>query len=198
VGLWHNANCDSGGGKICQFNPAGDLVAIVASWAKTPDATWAITSTTNPAAGATQTFTNGDTCWIWGMQRVRTAKINFICAPVVNNTFTISEDPNTCVFTIAVASPYACAQGNQPNGGGGSSDEDALSGGGIFLIILTVVGVVYVVGGCIYKKASHGTSGMESCPNVEFWKDLPYLVKDGFTYTFSGCKKGSDSHYDEL
>lgn len=187
--------CQQNGATLCQLNmnTPPEYVATVASWTKTPDLTWSIINPSSPAIGAKQTYTNGDTCYIFGQPRVRTAVITYLCGTKVFDTFAISEDDNTCTFNVEIQSPYACAGGSS---GGGSSS--GLSGGSVFIIILVVVIPVYVIVGCIYKKQKLGTSGIESCPNIEFWRDLPNLVKEGAMYTFSGCKKGSDSHYDEL
>jgi len=188
--------CTSAGALICQFKLGTlDYVATVASWTKAPDATWSIMNATNPAQGARQTYKNGDTCIIFGQPRERTAVVNYFCDSANSNSFTISEDPNTCTFTINMKSKYACAGGG--GGGGGGSDDD-LSGGWIFIIILVVLIPVYVVVGCVYKATKQGTTGIESCPNIDFWRDLPSLIKDGFRFALSGCKKGGDSHYDEL
>jgi len=127
-----------------------------------------------------------------------TAFLQFVCGPTnssVPNAFNVTEDDSTCTFVTTLVSPTGCSGGSS-GGGGGSSDD--LSGGSVFIIILVVVIPVYIIVGCIYKWRVNGTSGIESCPNIEFWRDLPHLVKDGFSYTMSGCKKGSDSHYDEL
>ena len=53
----------------------------------------------------------------------------------------------------------------------------------MFIIILCVVIPLYVIIGCIYKSQKLGATGMEKCPNVEFWRDLPSLVKDGCAFT---------------
>ena len=70
-------------------------------------------------------------------------------------------------------------------GGGGGGGKKGLSGGWVFIILLCVLIPLYVVGGCIYKSQKLGATGMDKCPNVEFWRDLPALVKDGFAFTFA-------------
>jgi hypothetical protein len=186
--------CSAAGAMICQTNlGTTQYVATIASWTGTPDGTWNIIDATNPAGGAQITFTNGDDCYIWGQWVDRTAIIHLRCGESTSDTFTIAED-SSCTFTIDLTSPYACAG----SGGGGGGDSDDLSGGSVFMIIFVVVAFVYIVGGCVFKTVKQGTSGIESCPNIEFWRDLPGLLKDGFRFTFSGCKKGGDSHYDEL
>jgi hypothetical protein len=186
--------CSAAGACVCQTNlGTTQYVATIASWTGTPDGTWNIIDATNPAGGAQITFTNGDDCYIWGQWVDRTAIIHLRCGESTSDTFTIAED-SSCTFTIDLTSPYACAG----SGGGGGGDSDDLSGGSVFMIIFVVVAFVYIVGGCVFKTVKQGTSGIESCPNIEFWRDLPGLLKDGFRFTFSGCKKGGDSHYDEL
>jgi len=195
-------NCAANNATLCQVDQTtGNWVANVASWEKagTPDAQWSIINANDPAYGAQMKFVNGDICFIFGVQRQRTAYLQFVCGAqntTVPNAFNVSEDDSTCTFVTLLVSPTACSGGGGGGSGGGGSDD--LSGGSVFIIILVVVIPVYIFVGCIYKWRVNGTSGIESCPNIEFWRDLPHLVKDGFSYTMSGCKKGSDSHYDEL
>jgi hypothetical protein len=196
-------SCAANNATVCQVDQTtGNFVANVASWAKagTPDAQWSIINANDPAYGAQMKFINGDLCFIFGVQRQRTAYLQFVCGTqnvTAPNAFNVSEDDSTCTFVTLLVSPTACSGGGG-GGGGSGGDSDDLSGGSVFIIILVVVIPVYIVVGCIYKWRVNGTSGIESCPNIEFWRDLPHLVKDGFSYTMSGCKKGSDSHYDEL
>jgi len=69
-----------------------------------------------------------------------------------------------------------------------------MSGGLVFIIILLVVTPVYIVVGCIYKAKTKGTTGIESCPNIDFWRDLPGLVKDGFRFVIGKCRGGGGSY----
>jgi len=191
--------CTDTGALACQFaknttGPPQKYVATIASWTKAPDPIWAILDATNPNGGVQQTYSNGEPiCVIFGQQKTRIGVIQYKCGSGTSDTMVVSEEPNTCVFTLALESKYACV------GGGGSDDSSSgLSGGWIFIIILVVVIPVYIVAGCIYKTTKAGTSGIESCPNIDFWRDLPGLIKDGFRWVFSGFKKGGDSSYDEL
>jgi len=89
-----------------------------------------------------------------------------------------------------------------PEDNGGSSDS-GISGGWIFIIIVVVSVFVYVVSGCIYKRHKKGTTGMkESCPNVDFWSDVPSLAKGGCLFTYRKlkgcCGKTSDDTYNEM
>jgi hypothetical protein len=86
-------------------------------------------------------------------------------------------------------------------GGGSSSSSSGLSGGSVFIIIVIVVAAVYVAAGCAYNRFKKGTTGMrESCPQNEFWCDLPGLMKDGFLFTKAKLtgKSGGGDGYDKI
>eukprot|EP01064_Diplonema_japonicum_P025386 TRINITY_DN3678_c0_g2_i3.p1 TRINITY_DN3678_c0_g2~~TRINITY_DN3678_c0_g2_i3.p1 ORF type:complete len:206 (+),score=45.74 TRINITY_DN3678_c0_g2_i3:54-671(+) len=60
-----------------------------------------------------------------------------------------------------------------------SSSSDGVDGGVIFLIIFFVGFAVYMGAGMAYRFKVKGETGVNMVPNVEFWKDLPNLMKDG-------------------
>lgn len=47
---------------------------------------------------------------------------------------------------------------------------------------------VYMVVGMIIKIFKYQASGFDIIPNIEFWKDLPFLVRDGVQFAIS-CGK---------
>lgn len=47
---------------------------------------------------------------------------------------------------------------------------------------------MYLAGGIAYNMKQRQLSGVEAIPHVEFWKDLPLLVKDGATYVVNKGK----------
>lgn len=58
---------------------------------------------------------------------------------------------------------------------------------------------LYFVIGVIYK-AVRGARGIDLIPNVDFWKDLPLMIRDGIVFTFT-CGRGSlsgASRYEDL
>eukprot|EP00755_Sulcionema_specki_P009176 Sspe_Gene.625::Locus_208_Transcript_1_1_Confidence_1.000_Length_898::g.625::m.625 len=73
------------------------------------------------------------------------------------------------------------------SGGGG------ISGGAIFLIIFFVGGAVFFAAGMAFQYKVNERRGVEMVPLLGFWKDLPFLVKDGakFTAVKIGIIKGS-------
>jgi len=110
-------------------------------------------------------------------------KSKYVCAagspsPKISPTSSLSRGASPSASLSFGATPPP------ENGGGG------FNYGWIFVIIVLVALVVYLVGGFVYKKKREGTSGfVESIPNIEFWKDLPFLVKDGFVFVFTKIKR---------
>ena len=62
-----------------------------------------------------------------------------------------------------------------------------LSGGDVFLIIFFVGGFLYVAVGALVKHKRYNATGKDMMPNIDFWQDLPHLLKDGFRFTFQKC-----------
>jgi len=169
-------DCSPKGFGICQYITGSmTFVASLGTWG---NAQWTAPTSSQVVA----TITDGDRCYMQGEWITRTSKITFNCGGSTSPYFKVNEELNTCIFNIALNAN--CGGGS--SGGGG----DGISGGLVFIIILLVCVPIYVVVGCIYKAKTKGTNGMESCPNIDFWRDLPGLVKDGFRFTFSKCRGG--------
>jgi len=132
------------------------------------------------------TYLNGDSCSN-GNVPTKLGIVVFTCDPKAGRGYvvgTVTESP-PCVFTMNIVTSHICP-------GGGSSS--GLSGGWVFIIILIVCIFLYIVAGCVYQRKKKGASGMESFPNIEFWRGLPGLVKEGFSFTWTKlrglCGKG--------
>jgi len=187
-----------GPSTICQWNTGGSLIATLGKFTGVPSPTWSWMDEKNHGAGIAMQYTNGDGCWVGpGMPPLtRTVNVQFVCRPGAgtDSVFTVREDPG-CKFYIQLNTDQSC----QP----GSGDQGGLSGGSAFLIIMLVLVILYVAGGCFYKRVRLGATTMkEGCPQQQFWFALPGLVKDGCKYTYqrvrTGCKSGTSQTYDEL
>eukprot|EP00455_Lapot_gusevi_P045480 TRINITY_DN5825_c0_g2_i1.p1 TRINITY_DN5825_c0_g2~~TRINITY_DN5825_c0_g2_i1.p1 ORF type:complete len:261 (-),score=79.03 TRINITY_DN5825_c0_g2_i1:117-842(-) len=164
--------------KTCPANPprTGSLVqsqgafcAILSSW-NSP--LWSLVDIHDPWKGLQATFSNGDAgnC-PGGRNRALTAV--FTCdASASGDSFVISE-PSPCSYKVVLNSKYGC-----PVGG--------LSSGWTFVIVVIGSFVAYIVAGCVYKRSRLGvTDWKESIPNIDFWQELPGLVKDGVMFSYS-------------
>jgi hypothetical protein len=83
--------------------------------------------------------------------------------------------------TLGITSPEACARAS-PDG------KHGLSGGWIFIILFFVAVILYFLCGCLFKHYRQGTMGLESTPNVDFWRELPGLLKDGCIFFGGLCR----------
>jgi hypothetical protein len=189
--------CQEDLGTLCQYD-GGTFVSAWATWGRDDQVaaypTWSLADPENPAGGVQLNFTNGvPSCYYQGRKYDRASVIKFVCRPGQGTTtnFSILQlDP--CTYEVTFESEHACPLGME------DLPAKSLSAGSILLIAVAIFIPVYILVGCIYKTKRHDTKGTDSCPNVEFWRDLPALVRDGCRFTFRGCKKGTGNAYEEL
>lgn len=62
------------------------------------------------------------------------------------------------------------------------------STGGVLLILFLIGSFTYFTVGSIVRFMYLGARGIEVIPNLEFWKDLPALVRDGVRFLQNGCR----------
>eukprot|EP01120_Amphizonella_sp_Union-15-10_P014217 TRINITY_DN6821_c0_g1_i2.p1 TRINITY_DN6821_c0_g1~~TRINITY_DN6821_c0_g1_i2.p1 ORF type:complete len:223 (+),score=29.64 TRINITY_DN6821_c0_g1_i2:215-883(+) len=96
----------------------------------------------------------------------------------------VDSEPN---FEITLMTSFGCSTTGVSSG---------TSLGTILLILLFVVIIVYIISGILFNKFKKGESGMSLVPNLEFWKQLPGLVKDGALFIWSRGKH--TPNYDNL
>jgi hypothetical protein len=62
--------------------------------------------------------------------------------------------------------------------------------------------VTYFVVGIIIKRVKFDKTGLEMIPNYNFWKDLPFLIKDGVLFVYHSIaglfRKGRGKDYEAL
>lgn len=62
------------------------------------------------------------------------------------------------------------------------------STGGVLLILFLIGTFTYFTIGSIVRFMYLGARGIEVIPNLDFWKDLPGLVRDGVRFLQNGCR----------
>ncbi|XP_023024128.2 cation-dependent mannose-6-phosphate receptor [Leptinotarsa decemlineata] len=103
------------------------------------------------------------------------ATVNLVCVQFKETFFKVISDKSK---DFLVGSPKVCV----------ITEHQGLSGGSVFLIILIVLATVYFIGGALISYFIRGARGVEIVPNIDFWRNLPGLVKDGAIFLLSGCK----------
>eukprot|EP01104_Vermistella_antarctica_P021680 TRINITY_DN998_c0_g1_i1.p1 TRINITY_DN998_c0_g1~~TRINITY_DN998_c0_g1_i1.p1 ORF type:complete len:229 (-),score=40.35 TRINITY_DN998_c0_g1_i1:132-818(-) len=143
----------------------------------------------------------------------RQTTIYIKCGESQFKAISASEPKGSCVYTITIESTAGCAASGSGSGsgsgviptGGGSTGGSTGSSSGSFLgwfwgwlviILFVLVVVVYLVAGGVYKFKVLEERGLEVVPNIDFWRDVPSLVKDGSVFGFHAitCHK-LDSNY---
>lgn len=185
-----NSDCAQRTGMACQFEQ-GEIEAALWKSSDEPDAF--LLDPSDPTAGLKLQWDNGDLCYQSGFMGPRHGRLNMKCGSTSDTTFTITESP-TCTHNIDITLREACPTDFTPAGEGG------LSGGSIFLILFFVFLILYFVGGFVFKTKRKGTTGMESIPNIDIWRRVPGLIKDGCQYTSMMIKtKGKgNAFYEEV
>ena len=146
-------------------------------------------STADPSLGVSVTYKGGTPCDSISSNVARSSTFEFVCDPegAQNVATKITLVPSTtCTKTVRIETKNACAV-----------VPPVVSPGAVAVIILLTLGVVYLFGGMLFKNKMYGTSGMESIPNIDFWRSLPDRVRGSHT------SAGMDGHqslmqFDEL
>ena len=61
----------------------------------------------------------------------------------------------------------------------------------LFILLCVVVSIGttgYLMCGVVYQYVGKGASGTELIPHVEFWRETPFLFRDGFLFVFCCLK----------
>jgi len=70
--------------------------------------------------------------------------------------------------------------------------------GAAFISIIAILIVCYLLLGMIIKKLVYKAKGVDLIPNIAFWRDLPYLVADGFMFLFTCGRRTSSYAYSSV
>ena len=107
----------------------------------------------------------------------RECSITVVCSEEEQLTFQ-GEDPQL-EYNLEFRTKRGCPVHGAPAGGNAPA---------LFIIVILVLFlaiVTYVVVGMMLMVFWKKARGFEIIPNWSFWKDLPFLLKDGFLFTFS-------------
>lgn len=144
------------------------------------------------------TYTNGDLlpddeCW---NGKPRQLIIYIECDEYKDIPKAINVEEPQCDDTYYIRFKHAdgCPKGSSPSPGP-APKKKGLSPGSVMLIIIFVSFFVYLIAGVIVNVAIRKKEGKEIIPNVSFWSDLPYLIKDGFVFALDKVRGRSSSTY---
>jgi len=116
--------------------------------------------------------------------------VHIICDPATENgKITKTEPIDQCGYQIDMSSKWGCPL---PDDKGGD-DEYPLGIAIGWILIIVVIGIIFlylIIGVIVNWQVRKVEPGLELIPNWGFWKDFPFLVKDGFVYTYTKTLQG--------
>lgn len=147
------------------------------------DTKWEAIDKSSPNAGVTLTYTKGETTDPMG-GKVRQTGITIKCDEKATGTtpnveFVREQDDTSVIeYFFEATSQYGCpVKGSGPSNGGKPLGELGVLG--LFMILGFVGFLAYFIIGLLVCKFALKKTGMEIIPNVYFWMDFPFLLKDG-------------------
>ncbi|KAL0483658.1 cation-dependent mannose-6-phosphate receptor [Acrasis kona] len=80
----------------------------------------------------------------------------------------------------------ASTKGVCPRAGSSGKPIGELGVGGLLVVLLLAALVLYFIIGALVLKFKFQKTGVEIIPQVDFWKDVPFLIKDGCLFIYEG------------
>ncbi|KAL5506689.1 hypothetical protein EMCRGX_G008412 [Ephydatia muelleri] len=109
--------------------------------------------------------------------KTRTTIVTFIRDPGVSKAAVGIAIETNAKYYFTITMPIEIA---------GESDISGYVGFILFILVI-VACIAYFVVGAIIMYTFKGARGIEVIPNIGFWKDLPFLIKDGVLFAFRPC-----------
>lgn len=102
--------------------------------------------------------------------------ITFTCNPDVEIGLpSLTSVTGQCEYNLAWSTKHACPVAS------------GLSIGSVLCIIFFVSVFLYIAIGMLVKHKKYEAQGVDMIPNIDFWRDVPALIKDGFRFTYGKC-----------
>jgi len=118
--------------------------------------------------------------------------ISIICPSASSGETMAFKDYKNGQAHVEVVHRVACGDDSPPadNGGppGGGSTPSGWRGVGYFSLVLFLAFGAYFALGAYYNYNKYGASGWDLVPHRDFWRDVPFLVRDVFNHLFSSIR----------
>ncbi|KAG0229298.1 autophagy-related protein 27 [Mortierella sp. GBAus27b] len=120
----------------------------------------------------------------------QSAVITFICDMAITDEKVgpalTSYDKGVAKFTWKTS--HAC-----PKQVENPVSEGGMSGFGVFLRVVAIIAAFYLIAGMAYNHYMYGAKGMDMIPNIDFWRDFPYLVTSVVRHVWDAATGRSSS-----
>ena len=119
-------------------------------------------------------------CNYTGGQGQRSVGMLYECSPnLPTPTYSASQYGTSTAYEVKLRGQAAC----------GYVYTLPLSWGSISLILFFVFVALYLGAGITYNVKVRGRQGLDMIPQLEYWKELPGLVKDGCVFSWQQAQK---------
>jgi hypothetical protein len=177
---------------VCPYEiSTGLLDSVIAKYdgpTNTPAPLVAMINSQDPDSGVKIFFENGEPY----LNRIQKVTLQLPCdelADPMARDMTVTENTVFGTFDFSYPTKWSCVGASTAP----EPEDEGISGGWIFIIIVLCVAFLYTLIGCLWKSQKMGAAGMERSPNIDFWRTLPGLTRDGFVFTYrklSSCCGG--------
>lgn len=163
-----DTDCRSGDGyALCRFNNATQQYQKLGT---IKDSTF-------------QSDSNGNQLLVFQLRSIVTS-FQLLCLKDDNSYIFVNQNQHSVASgnktELFLFSPFACPITIE--------EISKPSVGGVLLILFLIGTFTYFTIGSIVRFMYLGARGIEVIPNLEFWKDLPGLVRDGVRFLRNGCR----------
>ncbi len=134
----------------------------------------------------------------------RTTILEISCNPSDDGSIEFRKEDYTdqnSVYHFGMQSKWACPGVAPVPGPGGNMPLGHYGVGGLLMTLMFAALVLYFIVGALINKFKFQKTGIEIIPQVNFWKDIPFLLKDGVMLIVDGIKKltgKGNSNYTEV
>ena len=111
--------------------------------------------------------------------------LNLECAPgaplTVVSRSTSPSSPDDCEIVVELRADAGCGALVR-----GAAPPRPLNGGIVAFLVVLGLGALYCGGGALYKRRVLGARGLESLPNIEFWRSAAEVVRKAVAWLTCG------------
>lgn len=129
------------------------------------------------------------------MKNTQMFKLTLHCAPEASAPKFVDYTHN--IATVEWTTPTACAKRSDRDGDNTPKPPTGSSGGSLrmFFLLFVLAFVAYFAIGSYYNYNTYGASGWDVIPHKDFWRELPYLLRDLASHLCSAFQPRSRGGY---
>ncbi|KAH8827993.1 autophagy-related protein 27 [Flagelloscypha sp. PMI_526] len=161
-----------------------------------------IASQTLKVAAETKVITGGLSLVIHGdeyptpnedSKRAQSLKLTLLCSDTKSRPKFTSYDGS--VLSLEWSHPAGCATDDSSKPEDPTPPESSSRGSGVgwFFLVILVGFLLYFILGAYYKYSNYGATGIDLIPHRDFWREVPYMLRDVVSHLCSTIRPRQSS-----